>query len=223
MLPLTRPHRQALATLAMVACTVVPTVYVGFTAWRINRPGHIRDVEIEIGRSIGLQVTVESVRYPKSLNLTRGTLMGTVAHYLEVNAAAETCYAWWRGLTNLPQILPDVESVEPTGDVSVTHWKVSGPLGKSVEWDAKIVEDIAGQKIAWASVDSGPTNVKNSGAVRFDDHGATTGVEVSLAYDPPAGVLGDVVAKLFADPQDKVEKALDAFKATIEKTTTGAA
>jgi hypothetical protein len=65
MLPLTRPQRQALMTLAMVATTVVPTMYVGLTAWRINRPGHLRDVEVEIGRSIGLQVTIEGVRYPR--------------------------------------------------------------------------------------------------------------------------------------------------------------
>ena len=143
--------------------------------------------------------------------------MGTVAHYLEVNASAEQCYAWWRGLTNLPQILPDVESVQAKdGSTELTHWKVSGPLGKSVEWDAKIVEDVPGEKIAWASTDG---DVANSGAVRFDDHGATTGVEVSLAYDPPAGVVGDAVAKLFADPQAKVEKALDAFKSTIESGT----
>ena len=143
--------------------------------------------------------------------------MGTVAHYLEVNATADQCYAWWRGLTNLPQILPDVESVTPqAGSTELTHWKVSGPLGKTVEWDAKIVEDVAGEKIAWASTDG---DVANSGAVRFDDHGATTGVEVSLAYDPPAGVVGDAVAKLFADPQDKVEKALDAFKSAIESGT----
>jgi len=140
--------------------------------------------------------------------------MGTVAHYLEVNAPADQCYAWWRGLTNLPQILPDVESVQAQqGSTQLTHWKVSGPLGKSVEWDAKIVEDLPGQKIAWASTDG---SVANSGAVRFDDHGATTGVEVSLAYDPPAGVVGDAVAKLFADPQHKVENALAAFKKTIE-------
>jgi uncharacterized membrane protein len=140
--------------------------------------------------------------------------MGTVAHYLEVNAPADQCYAWWRGLTNLPQILPDVESVQPLqGSTQVTHWKVSGPLGKSVEWDANIVEDVPGQKIAWASTDG---DVANSGAVRFDDHGGTTGVEVSLAYDPPAGVVGDAVAKLFADPQDKVEAALAAFKKTME-------
>jgi uncharacterized membrane protein len=143
--------------------------------------------------------------------------MGTVAHYLEVNATADQCYAWWRGLTNLPHILPDVESVEPqTGSTQVTHWKVSGPLGRTVEWDAKIVEDVPGEKIAWSSTDG---DVANSGAVRFDDHGSTTGVEVSLAYDPPAGVLGDAVAKLFADPQDKVEKALAAFKQTIESGT----
>ena len=146
--------------------------------------------------------------------------MGTVAHYLEVDVPAAKAYAWWRGLTNLPAIMPDVVSIEPTAGGSdataVTHWKVHGPLGKTVEWDAKIVEDVADTRIAWASVDSSGADVKNSGAVRFDDHGASTGVEVSLAYDPPAGLLGDAVAKVFADPQKKVEQALAAFKATIE-------
>lgn len=144
--------------------------------------------------------------------------MGTVAHYIEVNVPADTAYGWWRGLTNLPTILPDVKSVEttdPTGQV--THWKVDGPLGKTVEWDAKIVEDVPNTKIAWASVEGDDNDVRTSGAVRFDDRGASTGVEVSLDYDPPAGVLGEAVAKLFADPQDKVEKALQAFKETIER------
>lgn len=143
--------------------------------------------------------------------------MGTVAHYIEVNVPAEQAYAWWRGLTNLPQIMPDVESVTPqAGSTDVTHWTVHGPLGRTVQWDARIVEDVPATRIAWATIDSAATNVKNSGAVRFDDHGQTTGVEVSLAYDPPAGLIGDAVAKLFADPQKKVETALEAFKATIE-------
>ena len=146
--------------------------------------------------------------------------MGTVAHYLEVEAPAATCYAWWRGLTNLPQIMPDVESVEPQGgSTKVTHWKVHGPLGKTVEWDATIVEDVENTRIAWATEDSSGLDVKNAGAVRFDDHGGTTGVEVSLAYDPPGGPVGEVVAKLFADPQSKVERALEAFKKTIEQAT----
>lgn len=148
--------------------------------------------------------------------------MGTVAHYLEVNAPADQCYAWWRGLTNLPQIMPDVESVTPQdGSTKVTHWKVHGPLGKTVEWDATIVEDVPNTRIAWATEDSSGLDVRNAGAVRFDDKGSTTGIEVSMQYDPPAGILGEAVAKLFADPQTKVERALDAFKTTIEQSTPG--
>jgi hypothetical protein len=65
MFPLTRPVRQTLATLLLFALTVVPTGLVGAYAWRINRPGHVRDVEIELGRQLGLQVTLEAVRYPR--------------------------------------------------------------------------------------------------------------------------------------------------------------
>ena len=65
MFPVTRPYRQALATVAVVVLTVAPTVYVGLTAWRINRPAHRREVEAEIGRRLGLQVGLEAVRYPR--------------------------------------------------------------------------------------------------------------------------------------------------------------
>jgi len=118
--------------------------------------------------------------------------------------------------------MPDVQSVTPKdGGTHVTHWKVSGPLGKTVEWDAKIVEDVPSTRIAWATEASSGLEVKNAGAVRFDDHGGTTGVEVSLQYDPPAGFVGEAIAKIFSDPQDKVEKALAAFKSTIESATPG--
>ncbi len=65
MLPLTRPLRQGLVTAALCVFTILPTVFVALSAWRVNRPGHIRDVEIELGRQLGLQVTLEAVRYPK--------------------------------------------------------------------------------------------------------------------------------------------------------------
>jgi hypothetical protein len=65
MFPLTRPIRQGLATSVLLGLTVLPTVLVSMYAWRINRPGHIRDVEIELGRQIGLQVTLDGIRYPR--------------------------------------------------------------------------------------------------------------------------------------------------------------
>ncbi len=65
MVPVNRPVRQALATVALFVSTVVPTVWIAAVAWRINRPGHIRDVEIELGRQIGMSVTLQAVRYPR--------------------------------------------------------------------------------------------------------------------------------------------------------------
>ena len=143
--------------------------------------------------------------------------MGSAAHYLEVDVPADKAYAWWRGLTNLPSIMPDVQSVEPASDsTDITHWKVRGPFGKTVEWDARITEDVPNERIAWATVDSADNTISTAGAVRFDNHGDSTGIEVALQYDPPAGAAGELIAELFADPQKKVERALLAFKETIE-------
>jgi hypothetical protein len=65
MFPITRPVRQTIATFVLVAATIAPTGYVALVAWRINRPGHVRDVEIELGRHLGLQVMLQKVRYPR--------------------------------------------------------------------------------------------------------------------------------------------------------------
>ena len=97
---------------------------------------------------------------------------------------------------------------------STSHWKVSGPLGKSVEWDAEIVEDIPNQRIAWKSV--GDADVDNAGAVRFDDRGATTNIEVSLEYNPPGGKAGELVAELVKDPDKQVRRAIDGFRRVVE-------
>jgi hypothetical protein len=65
MFPVTRPFRQILATALLVVLTVLPTGYVATMAWRINCPGHVRDVEVELGRQLGFQVTLADVCYPR--------------------------------------------------------------------------------------------------------------------------------------------------------------
>lgn len=37
-----------------------------------------------------------------------------------------------------------------------------------------------------------------------------------MEYEPPGGKAGEIVAKLFADPEDSVQRSLDAFKALVE-------
>lgn len=146
--------------------------------------------------------------------------MATATHYLEINAPAAQCYQWWRPLTNLPQIMDDVRSVDPKdGSADVTHWVVDGPLGKTVEWDAKIIDEETDRKIAWKSLEESNNHVETGGAVRFDPHGDSTGVEVSLHVQTPGGSAGDAVAKLFADPQKKIEKALEEFKQLMERSS----
>ncbi|WZO96701.1 hypothetical protein EP7_003706 [Isosphaeraceae bacterium EP7] len=75
MLPLTRPARQALATLGLLAFAVIPTCYVVFTAWAISRPSHVRQVEAEFRRELGLAVSIETVRYPKPGEVVFGGLV----------------------------------------------------------------------------------------------------------------------------------------------------
>ncbi|MBB1151846.1 MULTISPECIES: SRPBCC family protein [Amycolatopsis] len=144
--------------------------------------------------------------------------MAAAAHYVEVNAPAQACYDWWRPLTRLPELFSDVQSVEALDrEGTRTRWKVDGPAGSTVEWQARIVEDAPPRKIAWTTVDDADPDVRNSGVVRFEDKGhGRTGVEISLEYQPPAGKLGEAVASLLADPQKKVERAADQFQTVIE-------
>ena len=139
--------------------------------------------------------------------------MGSAAQYFEVEAPVEQVYAYWRDFSNFPAFMPDVQEVTITGPTT-SHWKVSGPLGKSVEWDAEIVEDIPNQRIAWRSV--GDSQVDNAGAVRFDDRGGRTNIEVSLTYDPPGGKAGELVAELVKDPDKQVQRAVENFRLVVE-------
>jgi uncharacterized membrane protein len=139
--------------------------------------------------------------------------VGSAARYFHVHAPVEQVYAYWRDFSHFPSFMPDVKEVHVTGPTT-SHWVVSGPLGKTVEWDAEITEDIPNQRIAWTSV--GDAEVANAGAVRFDDRGETTDIEVSLEYSPPAGKAGELIAELFKDPDKQVERAVENFRKVVQ-------
>jgi uncharacterized membrane protein len=146
--------------------------------------------------------------------------VGSAAKYFEVQAPVEQVYAYWRDFSHFPSFMPDVKEIRVTG-ATTSHWVVAGPLGKTVEWDAEITEDIPDQRIAWSSV--GDADVANAGAVRFDDRGGMTSIEVSLAYDPPAGKAGELAAELLKDPDKQVERAVENFREVVETGSLGPA
>jgi uncharacterized membrane protein len=140
--------------------------------------------------------------------------MASASDYVEVDASARRCYDYWRDLTHPPNIFDDVEEVTQTGE-DTYHWKVTGPAGKTIEWEARITEDVPGSKIAWESTGEG--HVETAGNVQFEDKGERCAITVALKYDPPGGVAGEMVTKLSSqDPEKQLRRALESFKDVAE-------
>ena len=133
-----------------------------------------------------------------------------------VGTSSEEAYNQWRQLESLPQFMAHLDEVRPAGN-GTTHWRASAPFGRSVEWDAEITEDVAGERIAWRSV--GQPDVPNDGEVRFwpAPGGRGTEIHVMLRYWVPGGKLGEAVARYFGeDPHQQLDDDLRRFKQIVE-------
>ena len=100
-----------------------------------------------------------------------------------------------------------------------SHW-VADVVGHH-EWDAINENWIPDKQIGWRSTDG----LENSGVVRFTSASdTTTKVEVTINYNPPAGVLGDVgealgVGKKF---EQTMQSDLDNFAEMVAQAPRGA-
>jgi len=132
-----------------------------------------------------------------------------------VNTSPEQAYRQWRDLERLPEFITHLESVKETGGRS--HWVARAPGGRTVEWDAEIVEDVPGERIAWRSTEG--ADVDSSGSVRFAPAPGDRGTEiiVELEYAPPGGAVGAAVAKLFGEePNQQLRDDVRRFKQVVE-------
>lgn len=158
--------------------------------------------------------TQESRERGQPLDVDHGKSVD-VRHSIRISRPREELYAIWRDFSTLPQFMEHLERVEvltPT----VSHWVTKGPAGTSVEWDAEIVDERHGEWIAWRSIE--PAQVPNNGTVMFrETPGGGTEVMVALEAQPPAGKLGDLVARMFGrSPDRQVRMALERFKEMAE-------
>ena len=139
-----------------------------------------------------------------------------VERAVTVSLPAAELYRFWRNFENLPRIMDHLESVTVLDDRR-SHWKAKAPAGQTVEWDAEIIHEEPDHLISWRSVHE--ATVPNAGSVHFDDAGGGRGtvVRVVLEYQPPAGRVGQLVAKLFGEePEQQVREDLRRFKAMME-------
>ena len=139
--------------------------------------------------------------------------MASVVKTIVVNAPISQVFNYWKNFENFPRFMENIESIQTTGP-DMTHWVAKGPLGMAAEWDAKTTYVEENKKIAWQSTGG---NIETHGAVTFKESGANqTEVTVGLEYNPIGGALGEATAKLFGDPEDKLEEDLNRFKTVAE-------
>jgi uncharacterized membrane protein len=125
-------------------------------------------------------------------------------------------YAFWRALDRLPEFMAHVDEVRLLSDTR-SHWQVSAPFGRTVAWEAEIVQDEPGRLLAWRSLAG--ADVANAGLVRFQDAPRDQGTEVRvvISYDVPAGRLGEALARWAGeDPHQQLDDDLRRFKQVME-------
>ncbi len=134
---------------------------------------------------------------------------------IKVKADVATAYNLWANFENFPHFMKFIERVTKLGP-NMSKWEMQGPLGKTVEWTAETTRMEPNRRIAWNTKDSA-SMVTTSGEVVFtplDDF--QTDIKVTLKYDPPAGALGEAVAKIFSNPESRLEEDLKNFKNYVE-------
>lgn len=138
-----------------------------------------------------------------------------VGRAVTIARPADELFAFFRDFSNLSSFMENVVSIDVLDDKR-SHWVVKAPAGQTVEWDARVTAEEPGRFIAWEAEEG--ASVPNSGRVEFRDAGQRgTVVHATILYDPPAGIVGKIVAKMFQrEPNMQARQDLKRFKQLME-------
>jgi uncharacterized membrane protein len=139
-----------------------------------------------------------------------------VERAIRIDAPRDALYAFWHDFTNLPRFMKRIESVR-VRDERHSHWTMSLPAGRHIEWDSEIVNDVPNELIAWKTV--GASDVAHAGSVHFvpTPDGRGTEVRLVMDYEPPGGRPGHMLSKLFGvSPEQMVRDDLQRLKQLAE-------
>lgn len=142
--------------------------------------------------------------------------LSEVERSITIGKPADELYRLWREPESLSRVMGPLAEVTALGE-NRFHWRVNGPLGRTIGWDTEIVEDRPGELLRWQSTEG--TKWRNEGSVRFLTAPQDWGTQVTLRirFDPPGGALGDAIVKhLGFVPRTLADKALHRFKSLAE-------
>jgi uncharacterized membrane protein len=150
---------------------------------------------------------------------TRAALSGRrgihVHESITIARPAHELFRFWRDFSNLPRFMDHLEEVRVISPVR-SVWTAKAPAGRTVKWEADVINEIDGELIGWQSTEN--ADVATAGSVRFVPAPlGGTEIIVHLQYEPPAGRLGSWVAALFGEePSQQIRADLRKLKALLE-------
>ena len=178
-----------------------------------------------ISKAIGLAGLALLGRAATNIELSRLTGIGAryravnVRKAVRIDAPVEHVFQTWSKFENFPNFMTHVREVRPLGEPPETgrwHWKVQGASGMEFEFDTSLTAYDEDRFLAWRSEPG--ALIQTAGQVRFiaNEDGSTT-AEVQLMYNPVAGAVGHVIAKLLGDdPKSLMDDDLMRMKSFIE-------
>jgi uncharacterized membrane protein len=135
----------------------------------------------------------------------------TSAH---IEVQPQTLYEAWRNVASAPLWQEEIASVTATGPMT-SHWVMTpGDGSKTVEWDAEILNDEPGKRIAWRSTNG---DIDEAGEIIFELAPSGEGTVTTILMEYRLGKLASAIKTLTGrNPKQAVVENLRHFKAYME-------
>ena len=131
-----------------------------------------------------------------------------------VNAPVDQVFRTMAHFEGFPLFTRNVRNVRMHPD-GRSHWSVAGPAGTSLEWDVVTTKLEPEKVVAWRTVPN--AMIRHAGIIRLRPENGRTRVDIQMSYNPPAGALGHVIAKMLGmDPKTLLDQDMLRLKSFIE-------
>jgi uncharacterized membrane protein len=134
---------------------------------------------------------------------------------VHVLAPIEEVFTFLTRFSNLPRFMSHLREIQDVGNGRY-RWTAEGPGHVPVTWESEISKLVPNQLVEWRSLPG--SMIVNHGKMRFDpDPDGGTRISVQMAYSPPGGMAGHLVARLFgADPKREMDDDFVRLKSLLE-------
>ena len=140
--------------------------------------------------------------------------MDHVAEEIEISASPSAVYELWKDPDTFVEIVGPLDDAIPEGNK--LEFSAQGPFGVRLTGEARIVEDVPGERIAWETTQGA---LKAHGEVVLEPAADGTRLCYELSYEMPGGPVGSAVAGAVTDARGAARSTLERLKAIAERQT----